>query len=120
MSPLAASELDRARGAAARRQQYHCRIVAWRGDDGTAVGDNAILYSLGKITIGRLSVISQYAHICAGTHDHTSRTFPLMTPPIKIGDEVWVKCLGIDEKGRVRLSRKAAMEERDKEMAQKA
>jgi polyribonucleotide nucleotidyltransferase len=38
----------------------------------------------------------------------------------KIGDEVWVKCLGIDEKGRVRLSRKAAMEERDKDMAQKA
>jgi polyribonucleotide nucleotidyltransferase len=35
---------------------------------------------------------------------------------VKIGDEVWVKCLGIDEKGRVRLSRKAAMEDRDKEM----
>ncbi len=35
---------------------------------------------------------------------------------VKIGDEIWVKCLGIDEKGRVRLSRKAAMEERDKEM----
>ena len=39
---------------------------------------------------------------------------------VKIGDEVWVKCLGIDEKGRVRLSRKAAMEDRDKEMAAKA
>lgn len=37
---------------------------------------------------------------------------------VKLGDEIWVKCLGIDEKGRVRLSRKAAMEERDKEMAQ--
>jgi acetyltransferase-like isoleucine patch superfamily enzyme/glycosyltransferase involved in cell wall biosynthesis len=58
--------------------------------DHTIVGDHAILYSLGKITIGRLSVISQYAHICAGTHDHTVRSFPLMTPPIVIGDEVWV------------------------------
>ena len=37
---------------------------------------------------------------------------------VKLGDEIWVKCLGIDEKGRVRLSRKAAMEDRDKEMAQ--
>jgi polyribonucleotide nucleotidyltransferase len=37
---------------------------------------------------------------------------------VKIGDEIWVKCLGIDEKGRVRLSRKAAMAERDKEMAE--
>ena len=34
-----------------------------------------------------------------------------------MGDEIWVKCLGVDEKGRVRLSRKAAMEDRDKEMA---
>lgn len=37
----------------------------------------------------------------------------------KVGDEVSVKCLGVDEKGRVRLSRRAAMEERDKEMADK-
>src|SRR5215831_17381086 len=35
---------------------------------------------------------------------------------VKLGDEIWVKCLGVDEKGRVRLSRKAAMAERDKEM----
>jgi polyribonucleotide nucleotidyltransferase len=39
---------------------------------------------------------------------------------VKIGDEISVKCLGVDEKGRVRLSRKAAMEERDQEMAPKA
>ena len=38
---------------------------------------------------------------------------------VKIGDEITVKCLGVDEKGRVRLSRKAAMEDRDKEMAAK-
>ncbi|MCU0784532.1 MAG: polyribonucleotide nucleotidyltransferase [Verrucomicrobia bacterium] len=36
---------------------------------------------------------------------------------VKIGDEIMVKCLGVDEKGRVRLSRKAAMSERDKEMS---
>jgi polyribonucleotide nucleotidyltransferase len=35
----------------------------------------------------------------------------------KIGDDIAVKCLGVDEKGRVRLSRRAAMEDRDKEMA---
>jgi polyribonucleotide nucleotidyltransferase len=35
---------------------------------------------------------------------------------VKVGDEVWVKCLGVDEKGRVKLSRKAAMAERDAEM----
>jgi polyribonucleotide nucleotidyltransferase len=39
---------------------------------------------------------------------------------VKIGDEISVKCLGVDEKGRVKLSRRAAMEERDQEMASKA
>ena len=34
---------------------------------------------------------------------------------VKIGDLVWVKCIGIDEKGRVKLSRKAAMKERNAE-----
>ena len=38
---------------------------------------------------------------------------------VKIGDEIWVKCIGIDDKGRVKLSRKAAMEERDKQMVEK-
>jgi polyribonucleotide nucleotidyltransferase len=38
---------------------------------------------------------------------------------VKMGDEIWVKCLGVDEKGRVRLSRKAAMEDREKEIAAK-
>jgi len=34
---------------------------------------------------------------------------------VKMGDEIWIKCLGVDEKGRVKLSRKAAMAERDAE-----
>jgi len=38
---------------------------------------------------------------------------------VKVGDDITVKCLGVDEKGRVRLSRKAAMEDRDQEMAPK-
>jgi polyribonucleotide nucleotidyltransferase len=31
---------------------------------------------------------------------------------VKIGDMIWVKCIGIDDKGRVKLSRKAALKER--------
>jgi polyribonucleotide nucleotidyltransferase len=30
----------------------------------------------------------------------------------KVGDIIWVKCIGIDDKGRVKLSRKAALRER--------
>ncbi|MEA3186538.1 MAG: polyribonucleotide nucleotidyltransferase [Chthoniobacter sp.] len=32
---------------------------------------------------------------------------------VRNGDQIWVKCIGIDDKGRVKLSRKAAMKERD-------
>jgi polyribonucleotide nucleotidyltransferase len=32
----------------------------------------------------------------------------------KIGDTMWVKCIGIDDRGRVKLSRRAAMQEMDK------
>jgi len=32
---------------------------------------------------------------------------------VKNGDVIWVKCIGVDDKGRVKLSRKAAMKERD-------
>ncbi len=66
--------------------------IPWNLDlaDDVVIGDYAIIYSLGKITIGRGSTISQYAHLCAGTHDYTSRRFPLLKPPIVIGEEVWV------------------------------
>jgi polyribonucleotide nucleotidyltransferase len=41
---------------------------------------------------------------------------------VKVGDMVYAKCIGIDEKGRVKMSRKAAMEERgeqaEKEMTE--
>lgn len=35
---------------------------------------------------------------------------------VKVGDLIWVKCIGIDDKGRVKLSRKAAMKDRNAEV----
>ncbi|MFZ4115731.1 MAG: polyribonucleotide nucleotidyltransferase [Chthoniobacterales bacterium] len=32
---------------------------------------------------------------------------------VKTGELIWVKCIGLDDKGRVKLSRKAAMKDRD-------
>jgi len=66
--------------------------VPWnlRIGEHSAVGDHAILYSLGMITIGRYVTVSQYAHLCAGTHDTTSRTMTLLREPITIGDDVWI------------------------------
>lgn len=58
--------------------------------DGATVGDHAILYSLGPVYIGARAVVSQYAHLCAGTHDHTRRDFPLLRPPICVGQDAWI------------------------------
>jgi putative colanic acid biosynthesis acetyltransferase WcaF len=56
----------------------------------SAVGDRAILYSLGHITIGRRATVSQHAHLCAGTHDYKRSDLQLLKPPIVIGDESWI------------------------------
>jgi polyribonucleotide nucleotidyltransferase len=37
---------------------------------------------------------------------------------VKNGDAVWVKCIGVDDKGRVKLSRRAAMKDRDESAKQ--
>lgn len=58
--------------------------------DGTVVSWEVILYNLGKITIGSNTVISQYAHICAGTHEYTSEEFTLLKSSVEIGSKVWV------------------------------
>ncbi len=34
---------------------------------------------------------------------------------VKVGDMIWVKCIGVDDKGRVKLSRRAAMKDREAE-----
>lgn len=58
--------------------------------EGAAVGDRAILYSLGLIRIGPRATISQGAHLCAGTHDWRDPAMPLLKPPIEIGADAWI------------------------------
>jgi putative colanic acid biosynthesis acetyltransferase WcaF len=58
--------------------------------DDVSIGDEAILYSLGPIRIGRRSFVSQYAHLCAGSHDHTRLDYPLLREPITIGEDCWI------------------------------
>lgn len=61
-----------------------------RIEDQAGIANGAILYSQSKITIGKRAVISQGAHICAGSHDYTHPGFPLFAKPIVIGDFAWV------------------------------
>jgi putative colanic acid biosynthesis acetyltransferase WcaF len=61
--------------------------------DNVRVREGAIIYSLGPITIGDHSVLDSRAHLCAGTHDMTDPTFPLVKPPITLGKRCFI---GID------------------------
>ena len=58
--------------------------------DYAAIGDHAILYSLGPISIGQSTTISQNAHLCAGTHDYLESEMPLLKPPITIEAGAWI------------------------------
>jgi putative colanic acid biosynthesis acetyltransferase WcaF len=58
--------------------------------DWSAIGENTLIYNLGPITIGEQVTISQNAHLCAGTHDHTDPAMPLEKPPITVRDQAWV------------------------------
>lgn len=58
--------------------------------DQAAVGDRAILYALGPIKIGARATVSQYAHLCAGSHGWRDPTRPLLKTPIQIGADAWV------------------------------
>ncbi len=56
----------------------------------SAIGDRVTLYCLGPVRIGGRVTISQGAHLCAGTHDFTRRSMPLLRPAIEIGDDAWI------------------------------
>lgn len=57
---------------------------------GALVGPGARLYNQGRIEIGAHAVVSQRAHLCAGTHDLTDPHFQLVARPIRIGAHAWV------------------------------
>lgn len=66
--------------------------IPWNLEIGeySSIGDHAIVYSLGSIKIGRCATISQYSHLCAGSHDFRKIDMPLVKAPITIADEVWI------------------------------
>ena len=103
-------------------------------EDGMKIAREAIMgmtaeAEIGKIYRGKVVTIKEFGafveflpgkdglvHISELANFRVKQTEDI----VKMGDEIWVKCLGVDEKGRVKLSRKAAMAERDQEMAGKA
>ncbi|HUI61547.1 MAG TPA: hypothetical protein VLX90_15065 [Steroidobacteraceae bacterium] len=58
--------------------------------DWSALGEDVLVYSLGKVRIGRNATLSYRAHVCAGTHDLSDPELPLLKPPVCIEDGAWI------------------------------
>ncbi|MDP1737474.1 MAG: hypothetical protein Q8L23_08535 [Caulobacter sp.] len=58
--------------------------------DFATIGDGVRVYNLGPVFLGRVATLSQGAHLCAGTHDHTRVDLPLIKAEIRIEDGAWI------------------------------
>lgn len=55
-----------------------------------AICHEVIINCMGLVRIGERTRISQYSHICAGTHDYQRRDMAIVRCPITIGKGVWI------------------------------
>ncbi len=58
--------------------------------DWSAIGEDTLIYNLGRVVIGEKATISHKVHVCAGTHDYKDPALPLIRPEIHIGDQTWL------------------------------
>jgi putative colanic acid biosynthesis acetyltransferase WcaF len=58
--------------------------------DYVAIGRKTEVYNYDLITIGSMTVISQYCYLICGTHDYEAYNMPLTWDKITIGSEVWI------------------------------
>lgn len=54
------------------------------------IGRHVIVYNLARVTLARGANVSQYAHLCAGSHDYRQWSMPVVSAPIVIGENAWV------------------------------
>lgn len=59
-------------------------------DANTCLGDHSIAYCLGPITLRDRVTVSQRTHLCAGSHDYSQPSLPLLRPPITIEKDAWI------------------------------
>jgi putative colanic acid biosynthesis acetyltransferase WcaF len=56
----------------------------------SVIGWGVKVYNIGQINIGSDTVISQYSHLCGGSHDYESKNFTLLRTGLTIGNHVWI------------------------------
>jgi len=58
--------------------------------DRAMVGPHVLIYNLAPVALEYGANLSQYCHLCAGTHDLTRWSMPLVARPILIGANAWL------------------------------
>jgi putative colanic acid biosynthesis acetyltransferase WcaF len=58
--------------------------------EGVTICENVIINCMGTVTIGEGTRISQYAHICAGTHEYERPDMRIEPRPIALEPDVWI------------------------------
>lgn len=56
----------------------------------SVLGPSVRCYCMDKVVLDEGAIVSQGAHLCAGTHDIRDPDFQLVTRPIYIGVRAWV------------------------------
>lgn len=59
-------------------------------EEGSLLASGVTVHNVAMVTLGKHSVVSQGAFLCAGSHDVTSADWHQVVGPIKIGDRAWV------------------------------
>lgn len=62
----------------------------FEAEDNVTIGWKTTIYSLGRIRLKENALISQGAHLCAGSHDYRDSTLPLLCLPITVEKGAWV------------------------------
>jgi len=58
--------------------------------DRAMLAERVTCYNMAPISLGRGALVSQGAHLCAGSHDISSSEFQLVAHPITIGPRAWI------------------------------
>ena len=58
--------------------------------DLSTIADRVNVYSMATISLGERVIVSQGAHLCAGSHDYESKSFQLYVKPITIKADAWL------------------------------
>jgi len=67
-------------------------LIPWELElgDFVAIAHDVTILNFARLRVGPMTVVSQDAHLCTGTHDYAHPRFPLVFRPIEIGAEAWI------------------------------